>query len=230
MHVAALVLAAGRGERLRQTLPKAFVLLAGKPMLLHTLAALAAVPEVDRVQPVVAARDLPRLDALAAELGGIPKIAPAVAGGVERQDSVRAGLAALPREISLVAVHDAARPCVSQESVSRVIAAAERSGAAILAMPVADTIKRVRDGRIVETPQRSECYAAQTPQVFRVEVLREALEKAHAEGRVGTDDAHAVEWLGVPVEVVEGDRRNLKVTRPEDIPIAERLLLARSKS
>jgi 2-C-methyl-D-erythritol 4-phosphate cytidylyltransferase len=159
--------------------------------------------------------------------GALRKLADPVAGGRERQDSMRAGLAALPAGIELVAVHDAARPLVTPGAVRRVIAAARESGAAILAVPVRDTIKRVRDGRILETPVRAECWAAQTPQVFRVEILREALAKADAEGRLGTDEAELVEALGVAVHVVRGEPENLKVTGPEDLLLAERILAVR---
>ena len=141
-----------------------------------------------------------------------------------------AGLAALPRDVVFVAVHDAARPLVASEAVSRVVVAARRSGAAILAVPVRDTIKRVREGLIVETPSRLECYAAQTPQVFRVEVLREALEKAAAEGFIGTDDAEIVERIGVPVTVVSGDASNVKITDRADLIAAERWLRDRREN
>jgi 2-C-methyl-D-erythritol 4-phosphate cytidylyltransferase len=137
---------------------------------------------------------------------------------------VRAGLAALPATAELVAVHDAARPCVRGDAVRRVIEAARATGAAILATPARDTIKRVVAGWVVETPPRAECWAAQTPQVFRVEILREALAKAESDGRLGTDDAQLVEALGVRVCVVLGDADNLKITTPEDLAIAERVL------
>jgi 2-C-methyl-D-erythritol 4-phosphate cytidylyltransferase len=126
-------------------------------------------------------------------------------------------------------VHDAARPCVRPEAVRRVIDAARATGAAILATPVRDTIKRVVAGRVVETPPRAECWAAQTPQVFRVEILREALAKAETDGLLGTDDAQLVEALGVPVCVVPGDPDNLKITVAEDLVVAERLLALASE-
>jgi 2-C-methyl-D-erythritol 4-phosphate cytidylyltransferase len=224
MRVAALVLGAGRGERLGEAIPKAFVPLCGKPLLVHALAALASAPEIDIAIPVVGASELPRMQALASELGSIPGLQAPVIGGAERQDSMMAGLAALPADVDLVAVHDAARPLVTAEAIGRVVAAARQTGAAILAVPVRDTIKRVRDGLIVETPNRAECYAAQTPQVFRVELLREALEKAAAEGFVGTDDAEIVERIGVPVAVVVGDPSNIKITDRADLDAAERWL------
>ena len=218
MKVAALVLAAGRGERLGVSLPKAFVSLSGRSLLERSLEALARASEVDLVVPVIAPADLARYAKL--DLAFIPKLAEPVVGGAERQDSVAAGVAALPADVELVAVHDAARCLVSRSEVSRVIEAAARSGAALLALPARDTIKRVREGRVVESPERSECWAALTPQVFRVEILREALEKARAEGFAGTDDSQLVERLGIEVEVVKGSARNLKITLPDDLAIA----------
>ncbi len=135
-----------------------------------------------------------------------------------------AGLAALPAETELVAVHDAARPLVGPAAITRVVDAARVSGAAILAAPARDTIKQARGGRILGTPLRSECYAAQTPQVFRVDLLREALEKAAADRFMGTDDSELVERMGVPVDLVSGDASNFKVTDRADLAAAERWL------
>jgi 2-C-methyl-D-erythritol 4-phosphate cytidylyltransferase len=231
MAVCALVLAAGQGQRLVRALPKAFVPLLGKPLLVRSLEALAAVPEIERVVPVIAPADLELYRAL--ELGSLSKLAEPVSGGAERQDSVRAGLGALPESAEWVAVHDAARCLVLPDDVARVVRAARADGAdgaAILAQPVRDTIKRVRRGRVAETPERKEYWAAQTPQVFRVELLREALDKALADGFCGTDDAQLVERLGVPVRVVEGDPNNLKITWPSDLAVAEALLRAREEA
>ena len=243
MTVAARVLGAGSGERLRESLgesegvedaagllPTAFVPLAGRCLLLRSLEALAASAEVDLVVPVVARAEMPRLTGLESELRKIPKLGSAVAGGVERQDSVRCGLEALPAEVTHVAVHDAARPLVRPGDVSRVVRAARSSGAALLAVPVRDTIKRVEAGRVVATPPRSECYAAQTPQVFRIDWLRDALAKADADGVRGTDDASLVERLGVVVDVVEGDPANLKITSAADLALAEVWLRRRSEA
>ena len=219
MTAVALILAAGRGARLSHFLPKAYVPLMGKPLLVRSLEGLAAVPEIDQLVPVIAPADMERFRGL--DLAHIPKLADPVEGGAERQDSVAAGLASLTQNVEIVAVHDAARCLVGAEEVSRVIAAAREHGAAILAQPVRDTIKRVRDGRVLETPPREECWAAQTPQVFRLEILREAMAKARAEGLLGTDDAQLVERLGALVQVVEGSVRNLKITLPEDLTLAE---------
>ncbi len=224
MRVAALVLGAGTGRRLGGPIPKAFVPLRGQPLLLRSLTAVLAAPEIDVALPVIGRFDFSRLKALEPDLAMIPGVLPAVIGGAERQDSMTAGLAALPEDVGFVAVHDAARPLVTPEAIGRVVNAARRSGAAILAVPLRDTLKRVRDGLIVETPRRSECYVAQTPQVFRVEVLREALAKAKAEEFVGTDDAEIVERIGVPVTVVAGDPSNIKITDRADLLAAERWL------
>jgi 2-C-methyl-D-erythritol 4-phosphate cytidylyltransferase len=224
MRVAALVLGAGRGERLALAVPKAFVPLAGRPLLAHALEALLACEAIERVVPVVPSEWCGRLAGVLGPTARHVKLAVAVAGGATRQDSLAAGLAALPRDFALVAVHDAARPFVSAEAIARVIAAARAHGAALLAAPAPDTIKRVRGGVVVETPPRDECFAAQTPQVFRADWLREGVEKAAAEGRVATDCSQLVEALGVRVHVVEGDAGNRKITDAADLAWAERRL------
>ena len=229
MRVGAVLVAAGRGERFGNALPKAFVALAGQPLVLRAAAVLAAVPEVTRIVPVIPGNAMERWRTLLTEFGEPAVLGAPVAGGAERQDSVRAGLEALPADVDLVAVHDAARPLVRPEAVSRVVAAAARAGAAILAIPARDTIKRVTEGRVVATPDRATCWAAQTPQVFRVALLREALAKAASDGHRGTDDAALVERLGITVHVVEGDSDNLKLTHPEDLAVAERILAHRKE-
>jgi len=221
MRVTALVLAAGRGQRLGAALPKALVSVGARPLWVHAADALAAASRVEWILPVAPPGWLDRFDP--AELGDVArrKWHTAVAGGAERQDSVRAGLAALPAACDGVAVHDAARPGVAPGDVDRVIAAAEAHGAALLALPSADTIKRVRAQIVVETPPRSECWAAQTPQVFRRDWLQQGLDRAAADSFLGTDDAQLVERLGHPVHVVEGSARNLKVTHPGDVGVVE---------
>jgi 2-C-methyl-D-erythritol 4-phosphate cytidylyltransferase len=222
MQTAVLVLAAGRGERLGGSTPKAFVRLAGRTLIERSVATMLSLDEVTWVQPVVPAG----FGTTSRELGlpDDPRVLPAVPGGAERQDSVACGLDALPGGVACVAIHDAARCLVDAADVARVLAAARTDRAALLAVPAHDTIKRVRSGWVTDTPPRGECWVAQTPQVFPIELLREAIAKARADGVVGTDDAQLVERLGVAVRVVEGSRRNLKITRPEDLMLAETLL------
>jgi 2-C-methyl-D-erythritol 4-phosphate cytidylyltransferase len=180
-----------------------------------SLAALAR-PPVERVVLVVAAARLTHGRALAAQ-AAVPAIA--VVGGARRQDSVRAGLAALG-PCTWVAVHDAARPFADHTLLLRTLEAARATGAAVAAVPVQDTIKRVRDGRVVETLARAELWAVQTPQVFRGALLARAHEAATAEA---TDDAALVERLGVPVAVATGAYVNIKVTTPDDLVLARLL-------
>lgn len=220
MQVAALVLAAGKGVRLGADAPKAFVSVVGKTLLERSLDTLIAVPRIDRVVPVVPAVGL----APGLRLAPHPKLADPVPGGARRQDSVAAGLAALPEDVEWVAVHDAARCLVSREDVEAVLRVAMQTDAAILARPSPDTVKLVADGVISSTPERVACWVAQTPQVFRVRLLREGLAKAEAEGFTASDDAQLVERLGVAVRVVEGSAFNLKITHPIDLVIAEALV------
>lgn len=235
MSVAALVLGAGSGSRLRESAPratalpaKAFVALAGKSLLARSIDALCASGACDLVQPVLPAADLARWPEVARELADARRVAAPVAGGANRQASARAGLAALPAGVALVAVHDAARPLVSPADVSRVVAAAREHGAALLAAKLRDTIHRVEDGAIAATPARDAHVAALTPQVFRIELLREALDKAEAAGVVATDDAALVARLGVRVQVVLGSAENPKITTAADLLVAERLLAERA--
>jgi 2-C-methyl-D-erythritol 4-phosphate cytidylyltransferase len=238
MQVAALVLGAGSGSRLRASLApaegreglpaKAFARLAGRTLLARSIDALLASGAVDWVQPVLPAEELARWPEIARELADGRRVAPPIAGGATRQASARAGLAALPDGIALVAVHDAARPLVAPADVARVISVAREHGAALLATPLRDTLHRVANGAIAATPARDEHVAAQTPQVFRTELLREALDKAAQAGIVATDDAALVARLGVQVRVVLGSPDNLKITTAADLLLAERLLAERT--
>ena len=219
MTVASIVLGAGRGVRMGGEIPKAYVELAGRSLFGRSIACMLEVPAITVVQPVIAAGDAGLFAAAVSHRDS--RLVEPVEGGAERQDSVAAGHAAQPEGIEFVAVHDAARCLVTPDEVARVIEAARDTGAALLAIPVRDTIKRVRDETVVETPARAECWAAQTPQVVRRDLLREALEKAAAEGFSATDDAQLVERLGVEVRVVRGSARNIKLTVPTDMAAAE---------
>jgi 2-C-methyl-D-erythritol 4-phosphate cytidylyltransferase len=218
----AVLVAAGRGERMGAGRAKAFLPLAGRPLLLRAADAFEGAPEVEAIVAVVpadeqrAARDL---------LAPLRKVAAVVAGGATRQDSVRAGLLALPAAFDgIVLVHDAARALVEPALIASVVRAAIETGAAIPVLPLVDTIKRVRDGAVGETLDRSELAAAQTPQGVRRAVLQEALDGAARDGVTVTDEAMAVERLGRRVAAVVGSPRNLKITTPHDLRWAELLL------
>jgi len=216
LSVVALLLCAGRGERLGLGVDKALAPLAGRPLFawsLETLERSAAVHRVVVVGPVRRLRDALAACGLAAR-----KIVGWVEGGRERQESVARGLAALPDDATLVVVHDAARALVTTDLVSRVVADALQHGAALAAVPLADTLKQGRLGAVERTVPRAGLWCAQTPQAFR----RDWLTAAHAGGiRGATDDAALIEALGHPVRLVEGDALNLKITTPRDLELAE---------
>jgi 2-C-methyl-D-erythritol 4-phosphate cytidylyltransferase/2-C-methyl-D-erythritol 2,4-cyclodiphosphate synthase len=222
-RVAAVVVAAGRGERLG-TPEKVLLPLAGRPMLAWSLAALQGARTIG---PVVIVAGPHTLDAVAQLVRdeGFANVQAIVAGGERRQDSVAAGLAALPDETEIVVIHDGARPLADADLFDRCVEAAAEYGAAIAAIPVADTLKRVTAQAITATVDRSGLWAAQTPQAFRLETLRRAL--AAGAGEAVTDEARICEAAGIPVTVVPASLANLKVTHPEDIAVADALLRAR---
>ena len=218
----ALVVAAGRGTRIGAPLPKQYLSLAGEPLLRHTLSALAAHPRISGVRVVIHPDDRERYEHAAR---GLDLLLP-VPGGAQRQDSVRLGLESLLElDPDVVAIHDGARPFVESAVVDRVLDAVEHAAGAIPALAVADTLKRGRDGHIVETVDRSHLWRAQTPQAFR---FREIL-AAHraAAGLELSDDAAVAERAGLAVSLVAGSETNLKVTAPDDFARAEGILLAR---
>jgi 2-C-methyl-D-erythritol 4-phosphate cytidylyltransferase len=218
----AVLVAAGRGERMGAGRPKAFLPLAGRPLLLRAAEAFEAAPEVEAIIAVVPAGDQREAHDL---LVPLHKVMAVVAGGATRQDSVRAGLGALPAGFDgIVLVHDAARALIEPALIASVVRAAAEAGAAIPVLPLVDTIKRVRDGVLQETLDRSELAAAQTPQGVRRALLEEALDRAARDGVTVTDEAMAVERLGRRVAAVVGSPRNLKITTPQDLRWAELLL------
>ncbi len=212
-----VIVAAGSGSRLGRPEPKALVPLAGKPLLSWTLDAFApaAFARIVVAAPPDRIADFERL------AGGRARV---VGGGETRAASVRRGCEALElRDEDVVAIHDAARPFVTEEEIRAVLRAAEETGAAIAATPVVDTIKRVADGRILETVDRSELFGAATPQAFRAGILRKAL----SSGQDATDEAALCERLGIPVAIVPVSRFTLKITTPEDLELAEAILARR---
>lgn len=214
-----IIVAAGSGSRLGRGGPKALVPLAGRPLLDWTLEAFRPLSFDGSV--VTAPPD--RVEDFVRLVGSRARV---VAGGETRSASVRRGFEALaPSDGDIVAVHDAARPLVTGEEAAAVVRAAAQSGAAIAAIPVVDTIKQAAGGRVVRTLDRSQLVAAATPQAFRAEILRRALET----GRDATDEASLCEELGIPVTVVPVSRAAFKITTPEDLELAEAILGARKK-
>ena len=216
----AVIVAAGSASRMGG-IDKVMASLGGEPMIVRTvrafqncdaIASIVIVTREDLIQPI---------SGLCRDMG---KVVAIVAGGSSRQESVHLGLNALPKGTKLAAVHDGARPLISWQVIDRVVRAANTYGAAAPAIPVKDTIKVVAGGLVKETPDRSTLMAVQTPQVFDFDLLRGALRKAEEDGATVTDDCSAVERTGMKIKIVEGDERNLKVTTPMDLKIAELLL------
>jgi 2-C-methyl-D-erythritol 4-phosphate cytidylyltransferase len=216
MSVVAVLLCAGKGARLGAGVAKALTLLAGRPLFAWSLEALERATAVDRT---VVVGPVARLREMTAAAGLAPrKVAAWTEGGRERQDSVARGLRALPEDCAYVAIHDSARALVAPELIDRVIADALQHGAAIAALPLADTLKRAQLETIETTVPRQGLWCAQTPQVFR----REWIDEAHAAaGPRATDDAALVEALGRRVHLTTGDPLNFKITTPQELMLAE---------
>jgi 2-C-methyl-D-erythritol 4-phosphate cytidylyltransferase/2-C-methyl-D-erythritol 2,4-cyclodiphosphate synthase len=224
LRVAVVIAAGGTGTRIGASQPKQFLEIGGKPMLVRTVEAVLALECVTQVVIALPEDHIPRTQAMLARRSWtIPVIC--VPGGPTRQESVRLGVLHVAADVDLILVHDAVRPFCNRETLMRVAEAAWRVGGAIPGIRVTETIQRVsRRGRVLKTPHRDELYAIQTPQGFRGSILRSALERAAKEGFEGTDESSVVRWAGRPVAVVEGSPENIKITRPLDLEIAERLL------
>jgi 2-C-methyl-D-erythritol 4-phosphate cytidylyltransferase len=208
--------------------PKQFLALGGQPLVIHSLRVLQASPVIDEIILAVPQSEMDYCLSHIVTPHGFSKVHKIVPGGQERQDSVRHALEAVHDEVDLVLVHDAVRPFLTERMVDEVIAVAKMKGAAIIAVPMKDTVKQVGADQLIErTIDRRSLWLAQTPQAFRRDWLLAAHRKAHAEGLHATDDAYLVEWFGHPVTVVEGRGDNIKVTRPEDLVIGEAIFAAR---
>lgn len=222
--VSAIFPAAGQGKRMHLGLNKAFLELAGQPMLVRTLKRFSEIEEIGELIIVVGADEIIDTRRLLARTSGL-RPCKVVEGGSERQYSVYNGLQCVAAAADIVLVHDAARPFVSVKTIKDVIAAARSCGGAVAAVPAKSTIKVVgEDGLVESTPDRSRLWEIQTPQGFRREVLERANERALDDGFLGTDDASLVEHAGGEVRVVQSDYSNIKVTTPEDIIVAEAFL------
>lgn len=223
---AAVVAAAGESQRMGQD--KLTLSLRGQPVILHTLWALERCPEISEIVVVTREDLIVPLSQLCGD-AGLTKLTRLVRGGPTRTRSVQLGVQEVSDRAELIAVQDGARPLAPQWMLSEVIQKAALCSAAAPALPVKDTIKRVADGVVLETPERSQLYAVQTPQVFQADLLRAALQSAIEDGAAITDDCSAVERLGMKVTLTRGAEENIKLTTPADLAVAEALLEWREK-
>ena len=227
MSVLAIIPAAGVGVRMGSELPKQFLSLEGAPIFIHTLRRFSASPVIDAIHLGVRTEDMAQVAAyLASERFSKP--VQMIGGGASRQRTVQNALVEIPSGTEIVLVHDAVRPFVSPELIRQVVEAAQRSGAAILGIPSVDTVKQVERQTILGTLPRERIVLAQTPQAFRCSLLREAFSRAEADGFEATDESSLVERLGIAVTVLMGSDRNIKITKPSDLPLA-RLYLAEER-
>jgi 2-C-methyl-D-erythritol 4-phosphate cytidylyltransferase len=223
----AIIPAAGQGRRMGAPRAKQFLELGREPVLLHTLRRFEECQAVDAVIAVLPAENTAEFLQLV-ERSGIRKVQRVVAGGLERRDSVAKGIAAVrPDPDAIVIVHDGVRPFVTAAQIEAVVARARAIGAAMLGLRATDTVKEVDGDLVVRTIDRSRIVLAQTPQAFRYPLLKEAYDRARRDAWDATDDASLVERLGYEVEVVDGSPFNIKITRPEDLPLARFILSTR---
>lgn len=219
-YCGAVIVAAGTASRMGG-IDKVMADLGGEPMIMRTV---RTFQNCDGIREIVIVTRPDLIEKISQMCHPFEKVRAVVTGGSSRQESVARGLCALSDQVELAAIQDGARPLVTQEVIDRTVRAAHSYGAAAPGIPVKDTIKAVRGGLVIATPDRAMLKAVQTPQVFDIALLRGALKKAEQEQAAVTDDCSAVELLGMSVRIVEGDERNIKVTTPMDLKIAELLL------
>lgn len=219
-YCGAVIVAAGTASRMGG-IDKVMASVGGEPMIVRTV---RTFQECDAIREIVIVTRSDLIVPIMDLCHGFEKVRAVIVGGDSRQESVERGLGALSAKTELVAVQDGARPLITWQVIDRTVRAANSYGAAAPAIPVKDTIKVVQGGIVTDTPERSTLRAVQTPQVFDLDLLKAALEQAAKEKAQVTDDCSAVERLGMSVKIVEGDERNIKVTTPLDLKIAELFL------
>ena len=228
MRCYAIVLGGGSGTRMQAETNKVFLPLRGVPVIVRAVAPFSALCAGAVV--VAAKREVEEMQSLLSRFGLSRFVKAVVAGGAQRQDSVRNGLNALPEDAECALIHDGARALVTEDVIRRAIESVEKHDSGVAAVPVTDTIKRAApDGLVLDTPDRSALRAMQTPQAFRVELIRKAHDIARRDGFWGTDDAALLEHAGMPVYLCEGSRENLKLTTPTDLMLAGLILAARAE-
>jgi len=224
MSVLAIIPAAGMGIRMGGGTPKQFLSLEGVPIFVHTLRKFAAAAAIDNIFLALRAEEMERARR-DIEREHFSKAVRLVSGGPTRQETVARAMAEAPSDTEIALVHDAVRPFIELDMIERVTEAARKEGAAILGIPSVDTVKQVERQKILGTIPRERIVLAQTPQAFRWSIIREAFDRAAADGFNGTDESSLVERLGYPVTVLMGSDRNIKITKPSDLPLA-RLYIA----
>ena len=222
MKVGAIIPAAGRGKRIGASVPKQFLEIQGKPLLHHTLTVFASCKLIDYVVLVMPRADV---DEMGEDwLNNYEIVREVVVGGEQRQDSVYNGFNSLEEGTDIVVVHDGVRPFTTSKMITATIEEAEQHGAAITAIPVSDTIKHVVDSFVKQTISRVGLWRVQTPQAFHYRLLQQAFKKAKKDSYYGTDEGALIEYLGAQVKIVQGSELNIKITRKEDLVLAESLL------
>ncbi|KMY48193.1 2-C-methyl-D-erythritol 4-phosphate cytidylyltransferase [Peribacillus loiseleuriae] len=222
MFYEVVIPAAGQGKRMKAGKNKLFIELIDTPIIVYTLQVFDRDPDCKRIILTINPEEESIFTSLI-EQYGIKKVTKLVPGGKERQQSVFNGVKEI-KEDGLVLVHDGARPFIDHSLIKRLTEAASSHGGAIVAVPVKDTIKKVKENMVIETVERSSLWAVQTPQAFRVSILKKAHEEAEKDDYLGTDDASLLERKGQPVVIIEGDYDNIKITTQEDLYFAEAIL------
>lgn len=221
----AIIVAAGCGRRMRSPVAKQFLEIGDVPILVRTLRVFSGHPQIRRIRVVVPQNEMDSCRRLILSEFGVEADLQIIAGGNRRQDSVYQGLKTVEEPGQIVVIHDGVRPFVGRELITACIEGAEETGACIAGVPASDTVKRVGGQNVIqETISRENIWLAQTPQAFSLGLIKEAFEKAIADGFSGTDDASLVERLGRPVRIIEGSRQNIKITTSADMDIAPQML------
>ena len=225
MKADAVIVSAGKGHRFMEGKKKQFHFLEGKPVLAHTLDKFETCPLIRSIILVVGQEDMDYCLKEVVEKFEFKKVSQIVPGGKRRQESVKNGIDALPKDVKVVAIHDGVRPFVTKAMIEDSIQSAVRFGAVVLAMPVKETIKMSNpDGTVLKTLDRESLWQIQTPQTFQVNIIKAAYYQATKDGFAGTDDASLVERLGVAVHILPGSYTNIKITTPEDLLLANLFL------
>lgn len=224
MKTVAIIVAAGKGERIRSKLPKQFLNLGKKPMLTHTIEKFEKSRLVDEIVVVVPKDYLRFCSKEIIDKFELSKVKKIVGGGKKRQDSVFKGLKATKSNTDIVLIHDGVRPMVRPRKIDQIIRLCQREGPVIFGLPLEDTVKRVEENKVAVTLDRNKIWRIQTPQAFPYQVIVRAYRRAQKEKVLGTDDSFLVERLGIDVKVIEGDQDNIKVTTKEDLKMTECLL------